>query len=202
MTDIGTITKVLVTIQDLALGAGTVEQTRSGQTYTLNKLALPFAFSTIAEIKLLDYTKFPFVRLLGPNITEYYYDANASQTADDDFVLLPSSGIGRWLKTSVNISANIKTWSDPTYVINAYDAQLYLRFTAECEITVLEVTNMRAGTEVYIRNGSTTDDLTLVADGVTINWSTGGGLTIPPRGNATLKKITATVYDLFGDTSA
>jgi hypothetical protein len=288
MSGLGTVTKVLAAVQDLALGLGTVSQTRQGQAVTVDKICLPFIFGNIAAIKAADYEKFPLVKLLGNSITEYYYDSASEATADDDLVLLPSSGVGRWLKLSAgdngisllpgglvqvstnwnaitetgfytngstatftgspeqgtenlccihlklsgeedevgtyyqiaispinkvynraviggdtgwlpNNSAHISLQTGGTYSLTLYDVDRYIRFTAECTITVPVISNLLQGSEIHGRNAGVSN-LTINPSGTTVNVPTEGGFTIPPGGTFTLKYVDTNTWDLFGIT--
>jgi len=93
------IKKVLASMQDLALGTGTVVQNRNGASTTVNKINLPFIQQTVADIKLLDTNKHQFASVnASGTIATYYYNSASAAAVDDDLVLLPLSGVGRWLK--------------------------------------------------------------------------------------------------------
>lgn len=93
------ITKVLLAQEDFAIGVGTTVQTRGGSDtpLTLNKVGLDWICATLAQLKALsaDYT---FAALeMSDGLKQYYYDSASTDTADDDLVVLPDHGVGRWI---------------------------------------------------------------------------------------------------------
>lgn len=108
MTETGTVSKVLISQQDLALGLGSVSQTRNGRAVDVDKLGLAFIFSSVAAIKAADPVKFPIAKLYTDSIVEYYYAIASEEVADDDNVLMPVSGVGRWLKMSADVQDNLE----------------------------------------------------------------------------------------------
>lgn len=95
------ITKVLAAKQDLLLGAGVISQLRGTESVDVDKINLPFVFTTIAGIKQADPAMHQLVQYSanGSSI-EYYYSSTSTATADDIDVLLPISGVGRWLRSA------------------------------------------------------------------------------------------------------
>ncbi|UOF81452.1 hypothetical protein [Caudoviricetes sp.] len=116
MTTSRTISKVLAGAEDLLLGAGTATQNRNGNAVPISKLNLPFVFTSIANIKAADTTKHNLAFLNISNTTlEYRYDSTSTATADDDLVLQPAVGSGRWLR---NVNAIDFTLATGTTKIN------------------------------------------------------------------------------------
>lgn len=67
-------------------------------------------------------------------------------------------------------------------------------------LTLLSTTTNVANAEIIIRNPSTsTDAITIIASGVTINVSSDLGLVIPPGGIGELKRVgNSTTWDFYG----
>lgn len=134
MTTSRTISKVLAGAEDLLLGAGTAMQNRNGNVVPIKKLNLPFIFATIADIEAADTAKHAraILNTLG-EAKEYYYDSASTATVDGVDVLLPDSGIGRWL--SVINFGTLASTSGTTKVGHVYDeAPEYLK-------TLSDITN-------------------------------------------------------------
>jgi len=97
---VSTVTKVLATQEDLAIGHGPIVQTRQGNTVSVKQIELSFIFRTVAEIRALDVTKYTRVQLhqAGPAL-EYWYDSTSTAIDDGVLVLLPNSlpVTGRWI---------------------------------------------------------------------------------------------------------
>jgi len=93
------------------------------------------------------------------------------------------------------------TKADTEYTLSDADTGKYIRFTASSEKTV--IVSVSAGTEGAwnIRNADS-GNLTIVADGVTINPPNGGTLVVPPNGTVTLVRVGTDTYDLIGQVLA
>jgi len=119
-----TINRNLIVHKDLALGVGPVVQTRGTITAAEQQIEMIFIFRTIAEIRLLDFTRYTRVALhsLGP-LTEYYFDITSAAVDDGDLVLAPSPAVslGRWLKTASTPAITNQTTAnlaDVTHAVN------------------------------------------------------------------------------------
>lgn len=99
------ITKVLAAQEDMAIGLGTTTQTRGGNSVTVTMMGVSFLFDSLADIKGLDTSKYTNVGLVsGADIKLYYYSSGSSATGDDDLVIVPDSGTGRWLQQEHTMS--------------------------------------------------------------------------------------------------
>lgn len=93
-----TISKVLVTQEDLALGQGATSQTRQGISTSVTKIDLPWVVTTLIEVQRLDTTKYKHCLLdNGTEVKLYYYDASSSETVDNYFYIAPNTGDGQWV---------------------------------------------------------------------------------------------------------
>ena len=113
----------LVTIQDLALGAGTISQLRGDTTFILDQIELAFIFRTADEIRACDYTLFTRVHLhVADNLptVEYFFDDTDVSADNGDTVLAPTPAIsvGRWLKVPNPPVATTTELEDVTDIIN------------------------------------------------------------------------------------
>lgn len=92
-----TISKVLITQEDLALGQGSTSQTRQGVSVPVNQIDLPWCATTLVELKAFDPTKYKHVILDDSTAQLFYrYDAASTAIADDYNYVTPNSGTGRW----------------------------------------------------------------------------------------------------------
>jgi len=105
-----------------------------------------------------------------------------------------------WLNSNVG-AYPLLTKADTEYTLSDADTGKYIRFTASSEKTV--IVSVSAGTEGAwnIRNADS-GNLTIVADGVTINPPNGGTLVVPPNGTVTLVRVGTDTYDLIGQVLA
>ena len=94
------IVKTPGTLEDLALGVGTTDQTRNNLPFTLAKVDMPIAVKSEVSLKALDVTKFPSARVYNTSetkFTDYRYD-------DTDVTgILPDTGPGSWLEISTTL---------------------------------------------------------------------------------------------------
>ena len=81
-----TITKVLAAQEDLALGQGSTVQTRQGVNTTVTLMDLPWVYTTVGEIGLLDTTKLKHCMLSKDNYFTFYRFDAASAELDTDFL--------------------------------------------------------------------------------------------------------------------
>lgn len=123
-----TINRSLIVHNDLALGYGTTQQTRSFDTTTNEQqIELNWIFRTLDEIRYLDHTLYTRVSLHteGP-VVEYYFNSEATDSDDADEVLAPIPVIsaGRWLKVN-RVSPNYTTveLADITNAVNTTNAK-------------------------------------------------------------------------------
>jgi hypothetical protein len=94
------VTKQLAGIEDLLLGVGSVQQTRAATLLTINKIALVWPVATLAELKALDTAMFVFSDLIAATYKRYYFSSSSTATANDGAVVMPNSGVGRWLQST------------------------------------------------------------------------------------------------------
>lgn len=93
-----TITKVKAAVQDLQLGPGTTQQSRQGSSYTVDNIASVFLVASIDQLKSFP-TEAKYAAIADDSdITEYWYDSASTATPNDSTVILPNSGLGRWLR--------------------------------------------------------------------------------------------------------
>lgn len=110
MTD-RTISKVLITQEDLALGQGATSQTRQGTATSVTQIDLAWMVLTETAISALDTTKYKHCILNSSGeVRLYRFDASSSETADDYSYIDPDSGSGQWVlvldctRTSTNFT--------------------------------------------------------------------------------------------------
>lgn len=106
------IRKALAGVQDLALGVGIVSQNRNGNLVNMTKINVPFIFQSVEDIKTANTEHYQYVLLnYGGIPVFFYYDQDSIATPDNALVLLPVSGVGRWLAI-VNQIPEVATTSD------------------------------------------------------------------------------------------
>lgn len=86
-------------MEDLLLGTGTADQVRGDVTLPITRMSIDFIFNDIEQIKSLNTSKIKQIIFTDTDGKRYPYDyiASSTLTANDDDVLLPTSGIGRWI---------------------------------------------------------------------------------------------------------
>ena len=92
MSQTRTVKKSKGGVQDLLLGKGSVLQDRAGGTYTIDKLDVPVALDTVAEMQALDVAEFTRARVYSSTTAyvEYIYDES------DATGISPDDGKGSW----------------------------------------------------------------------------------------------------------
>lgn len=92
------VKKVKAGLEDFSLGTGTEIQTRGDKSVAVTKVNAEWIYENVEQIKSADTTLIKFVQLLTTNTRKlFYYDAGSTLTPNDEDVLLPNSGTGRWL---------------------------------------------------------------------------------------------------------
>ncbi len=88
------VTKSLITMEDLAQGAGRVAQIRNGAHYILGRVDIPYSVDNEDQLKELDTTKFESARVYTtPKLyKECYYDPT------DSTGIVPNVGTGSWVQ--------------------------------------------------------------------------------------------------------
>lgn len=100
---IKSISKSLISMEDLATGEGKVLQVRANKTYEVGKIDIPYSLTTIDELKELDYERFTYAKV---GAVEYHYDP----TVPNGDVQIP--GGGSWVIQPVNRGYTIAKVSD------------------------------------------------------------------------------------------
>lgn len=102
--------KVLIGLEDLALGSGAAVQQRGDSEVAVTKIDTDWNFTSLTQIKAADTSKIKHVVLINEanERSEYDYYAASSLTANDIDVLQPNVGSGRWVLRRV---ANTQTHS-------------------------------------------------------------------------------------------
>lgn len=108
------IKKVLAGLEDFSLGYGTENQIRGGQHVSITKVNAEWIFNSISDIKSIDVSKIKHVTLItsGNVIRKYDYLSSSTLVSNDDDVLLPVSGIGRWVLRRENNTQTHTTEED------------------------------------------------------------------------------------------
>jgi hypothetical protein len=98
------IKKVLAGAEDLLLGEGTESQTRGSVDVVVNKINAEWIFSSISQVKALDTGRYKHAKIIDSNGNTKNYDYAGSSTAsgNDQDVLQPTIGSGRWLLRKAN----------------------------------------------------------------------------------------------------
>jgi len=96
-----TITKVLAAQEDLALGQGSTVQTRQGVNTTVTLMDLPWVYTTVGEIGLLDTTKLKHCMLSKDNYFTFYRFDAASAEIVDNYNFIAALGGGQWVRTAI-----------------------------------------------------------------------------------------------------
>lgn len=93
------IKKALIGLEDLLIGESTVTQTRGTTSVPITKIDTDWIFTSLAQIKGLDVARIKHVIYVDSNGERFPFDYSAvsALTGNDDDVLLPDSGTGRWL---------------------------------------------------------------------------------------------------------
>lgn len=88
------IYKQLAGMQDIAQGVGEVEQLRNNQYVKVNKIDVPFAVESEAELKALDITKYNRARVYDSAAvyTDYVYSESVLTG------IQPNEGVGSWIR--------------------------------------------------------------------------------------------------------
>lgn len=85
------VSKNLICEEDLALGVGTVAQTRAGNSYTLNKITSIKPVSSVAELVDVDTSKYRYAIIFGAADSQiYWYDSGSLTWETYD----PTAGAG------------------------------------------------------------------------------------------------------------
>jgi hypothetical protein len=147
--------RVLIVHDDLAIGAGTVTQTRGDLTIIGQEIELVFIFRTLDEIRYLDWNRYTRVALHVNNgpLIEYVFDELNVSADNGDTILEPNPAIsvGRWIKveysyttteleditdpvnTSVAKHAGYMVWNstteNPVWAVGSADGDLWVDAT-------------------------------------------------------------------------
>jgi len=121
-----TITKALITQEDLALGQGVTNQTRQSVSQSVTQIDLPWVVTSFALLSALDTTKYKHAIVNnGSVINLYQYDVTANEVADDYSYVDPDTGSGQWVLVNA-LAANhslVKTWTanQATFIVTGTD---------------------------------------------------------------------------------
>lgn len=192
------IYRQLIGHEDLALGFGKVSQLRGDQELQFRQIQLEFIFSTVEEIKTLDYNRYTHVALHnipeGP-VTQYYYDPYSFLTPDDYNVIKPNSiqltQTGRYIRVIPNyfglLDTIIASCSDETTPLEV--ATTLTTFRAPYPLTLAYV-------RCSLTNGPVNEDLIVDvrATGVSI-FST--PMHIDPGERTSVTAITQSVLSII-----
>jgi hypothetical protein len=87
------VTKNLIGMEDLLAGVGKTDQVRNETTYSMGRIDVPYAVSSVAEMQALDVTRFINARVYSTttDFTDYRYDPT------DVTGILPVAGSGSWI---------------------------------------------------------------------------------------------------------
>lgn len=158
-----TITKVLITQEDLALGQGTTSQTRQGSSTSVTQIDLPWVVTSLVSLSALDTTKYKHCILNLSNVIRfYYYDASSAETADDYVYVDPDSGSGQWVlavdfdriytnMTGEETAANIADVSATINTTGKYTAKLVWDTTNN---RLMRASGSSAASAWYVVDGS------------------------------------------------
>jgi hypothetical protein len=94
------IRKNLGGYEDLLLGTGTESQTRGDDSVVVTKINSEWVFYTVAEIQALDVLRFKHVTLVNiaaSSVKKYDYNAASTATPNDQDIIQPDVGSGRWI---------------------------------------------------------------------------------------------------------
>lgn len=125
-----TISKVLITQEDLALGQGATSQTRQGSSTSVTQIDIAWILTLQAQISALDTTKYKHCILdLAGAIRFYRYDSTSAETADDYNYIDPDVGSGQWVlsfdytrvKTNATAEDTTTNIADASADINTID---------------------------------------------------------------------------------
>ena len=161
------VTKVLGAQQDLLIGEGKAEQTRAGQSYTVDKLRLLYLANSMDEVSELDPTMFPKVLLL----------------ENGSYYLLVFDGA---VYTRVPQLTTILNITDQT-IINAVAAETVV-VSATVPTTITNIISGNNGQRMHI---IATTANTTIANNATIRLRGGVNLAIPIGTGITLVFITS-----------
>lgn len=104
--------------------------------------------------------------------------------------------------TDADVPATIVTETTTARAMANSDAGRYIRHTNTAAKTATYSTALTVvGQEFHHRNVGA-NDLTLSADGTTLNAPAGGTLVVPPGGTVTVKQVGTAEFDVFGQTTA
>ena len=137
--------------------------------------------------------------LLTAGAAGYYYET------DTQILRLLNRATVAWdVQTAIAEPTPLLTDATTAYQIVAADAGKYVRLTnagAKTIDIVLDATEpLAADTEYNFRNVGAGDATITPVVGVTVNLPTAGSLVIAQGGTATLKRVAADEFDLFGET--
>jgi len=92
------ITKALITQEDLALGQGSITQSRQGISQDLGAIDLPWVVTSIIEVQRLDTAKYSHCTYVTNSQVRFYRFAAASAETVDNFQFIaPNEGSGQWV---------------------------------------------------------------------------------------------------------
>lgn len=92
------VDKVRAGLQDLLFGPGQTTQTRGNTEVTVDHPATEWYVATLEQLKGLPVSA-RFAALVNSNtsVVGYYYDSGSTLEANDETVVMPNIGTGRWL---------------------------------------------------------------------------------------------------------
>lgn len=71
------VSRNLAGLEDLLLGKGSTQQERAGQTYLITKIPFLYPCDSIAELYLLDTSKFQYAAVFDAGVVTFYrYDTD------------------------------------------------------------------------------------------------------------------------------
>lgn len=113
------VIKSLAGMQDLLTGVGPVTQVRNEQSYTINRIDVPFAVTANADMQNLDPAEYTHARVYEPGTTRYT-DYLYSASRSDGIASLVAAG--SWIKVSpARITATTAQLADIGHAINTAD---------------------------------------------------------------------------------
>lgn len=116
------IRKNLGGYEDLALGEGTESQTRGDENVAITKINAEWVFYSVAEIKALDTSRFKHATLVlsaSNQVRKYDYNGASTAVGNDQDVLKPNVGSGRWLLRRENNTQTQNTATGANGVSNS-----------------------------------------------------------------------------------
>jgi hypothetical protein len=148
------VSKVLIAQEDLALGQGTVSQTRQGVSQNVTKLDLPWVVTSIIEVQRLDTTKYNHCILnANSEIILYAYEGTSAKTVDNYNYIAPNVGSGQWVLKQ-NLS-EVKNYSDLATFIAACPPVTATRLYIESYYSWVVGSGSSKGAQFVYRTGAT-----------------------------------------------